>query len=262
MVREPFHVCTGEDIQTYEDLKRFASSTSDGAFHYHVNENKNDFVPWIENCLMNKELALKISTAKTRSQFLEALEEKKSNIFPEGHPLNHIKGLFAKKETEIKAPETPNTNYNNSTNNNEYNSNDSESSNTGEELKVERPPLKEFKIEEDNTEQKEKTIETNIEKKKGFFGMMFSKKEKQIKPQVEVKKEPIKIEKPVVIEDSHLKKLKEIEKGTKGKSIFSKFRFKKEVELTPHFVFREFMRGVVFGFIVGLALAYMIYNLV
>ncbi len=69
-----FVLCNGEKISSLEKLLEKAGSMPEHVYSHHVSPEKNDFAAWVKDVFHEKELAKKLSSAKTRKDFKIALK--------------------------------------------------------------------------------------------------------------------------------------------------------------------------------------------
>lgn len=70
-----FKVIDGTVITTYAELVHAVSSMSDSVFTYHLNDQKNDFYPWIRDVLKHHEAAEALKHITNKAHFLIVLKK-------------------------------------------------------------------------------------------------------------------------------------------------------------------------------------------
>lgn len=68
-----FWLRSGKSLKSVEDLMHYLPETQGAEFHYHVNDEKNDFATWIQDVFDDEELANAIRDARTASDMLVLL---------------------------------------------------------------------------------------------------------------------------------------------------------------------------------------------
>ena len=71
---QAFWLCTGNYLYNLNQLVSALEGIDEGAFRYHVNEEKNDFSNWIRDVFGEKTLAKKLSTVKDKKKFLSIVK--------------------------------------------------------------------------------------------------------------------------------------------------------------------------------------------
>jgi hypothetical protein len=71
--KEAFKLEGGLTISSLNELLFALEDMDSRVFHSHVNSHKNDFATWIRHAFKNKELAHRVSKAKTRAEVIKAL---------------------------------------------------------------------------------------------------------------------------------------------------------------------------------------------
>jgi len=66
----------GKVIKNLRDLEEALNNMSDGTFHYHSSEDRNDFSNWIRDVLGDDKLARDLSKAKSRIQASRAIAQR------------------------------------------------------------------------------------------------------------------------------------------------------------------------------------------
>ncbi|MFH1133571.1 MAG: DUF5752 family protein [Nanoarchaeota archaeon] len=69
----PFYCVDGSSIKTVKELAHALDTMSDDVFYYHVNQFKNDFATWVNDCFGDAELAKTMSEKATREHSLIAV---------------------------------------------------------------------------------------------------------------------------------------------------------------------------------------------
>ena len=75
-----FWVNDGNVLKNLDQLMDELKHINDVTFHYHVNENKNDFSNWINDIIGDHYLAKELHQAKTKSSALKKLKERLSSL--------------------------------------------------------------------------------------------------------------------------------------------------------------------------------------
>jgi hypothetical protein len=73
---DKFYFSNGESAGSLEEFLEILKSISEDDFFHHVNEERNDFVGWIENCVKDKSLARKIEKLKDKDKIILVIEKK------------------------------------------------------------------------------------------------------------------------------------------------------------------------------------------
>jgi len=68
-----FWLSNGVELKSISELANYLSEMSDEEFNNHVNESKNDFSAWVLGVFGEKEIADKISKAKTKKELFEVI---------------------------------------------------------------------------------------------------------------------------------------------------------------------------------------------
>lgn len=71
-----FYVCNGAQLCSLVDLLGELKTIDDGAFHHHVNEERNDFSNWIRDEIKDKTLANQVGKAKDKEKIIKAIEKR------------------------------------------------------------------------------------------------------------------------------------------------------------------------------------------
>jgi uncharacterized protein HemY len=66
----------GKAIKNLRDLRKALIDISDGTFHYHLSEGRNDFSKWIREVVGDEKLANELARAKSRLQASQAVAER------------------------------------------------------------------------------------------------------------------------------------------------------------------------------------------
>lgn len=98
-----FFSTDGKVIRSIEELPRALAGMQNGAFHFHVNESKNDFAEWIKYVFKKKRLANKIRKANSKKQVVDILRQE---LIPK--EIANKKGYFSELEDEIMKSKLPN----------------------------------------------------------------------------------------------------------------------------------------------------------
>lgn len=71
----PFYFVNGAIAKNLSDLEDILNELPEKDFEFHVNQNKNDFANWIENCLKNKELAGELRKTTDKDDTINLIQE-------------------------------------------------------------------------------------------------------------------------------------------------------------------------------------------
>ena len=66
----------GKIIKNLRELRKTLNDMSDGTFHYHLGEGRNDFSKWIREVVGDDKLAGDLSKTKSRMQASRAVAER------------------------------------------------------------------------------------------------------------------------------------------------------------------------------------------
>jgi hypothetical protein len=66
----------GKIIKNLRELRKTLNDMSDGTFHYHLGEGRNDFSKWIREVVGDDKLAEDLSKTKSRMQASQAVAER------------------------------------------------------------------------------------------------------------------------------------------------------------------------------------------
>jgi hypothetical protein len=66
----------GKLVKNLEELEKALNDMSDGTFHYHSGEGRNDFSNWIREVVGDEKLAKDLSKAKSRIQAGKAVAQR------------------------------------------------------------------------------------------------------------------------------------------------------------------------------------------
>ena len=71
-----FYVCNGAQLYSLVDLLGELKTIDDGAFHHHVNEERNDFSNWIKDELKDKTLSNQVGKTTDKEKIIKAIEKR------------------------------------------------------------------------------------------------------------------------------------------------------------------------------------------
>jgi len=66
----------GKLIKNFGELEKALNNMSDGTFHYHLGEGRNDFSNWIRDVVGDNKLASDLNKAKSRLQASKAVAQR------------------------------------------------------------------------------------------------------------------------------------------------------------------------------------------
>lgn len=71
-----FWMTDGHILRNLKHLAQALKESTDEAFKYHVNAEKNDFAKWVDEVLRDQKLAKEIQKIKTRQAMLKRVEKR------------------------------------------------------------------------------------------------------------------------------------------------------------------------------------------
>ncbi len=93
-----FWLNNGESISSIDGLIEALENMDEDLFRHHVNEQKNDFSDWVNNCLNDKELASLLAATLDKSQMIDIL---KGEIIEKEEPVQETEEILEKEEPSI-----------------------------------------------------------------------------------------------------------------------------------------------------------------
>lgn len=95
MVMDRFYFSNGDSAGSLEEFLEKLKILDDEVFYSHVNDEKNDFAPWIEFCVKDKVLAKRVSKLKDRVKIFKTIERRlKSSAKAQKNIIEQIKGAI------------------------------------------------------------------------------------------------------------------------------------------------------------------------
>ncbi|MFT4309128.1 MAG: hypothetical protein ACMXYL_01425 [Candidatus Woesearchaeota archaeon] len=96
-----FHAVDGRILQNIHDLVALLDTIQDEHFYHHVTQDRNDFALWIENCIGDLDLSLKIRDAPDAQAVKEIIKQRLEAV--EKALLDYENETIKKKEKKSKA---------------------------------------------------------------------------------------------------------------------------------------------------------------
>ena len=84
-----FRLSDGSLLKDVSDLKKFLRKDDDELFFSHVDGERNDFYNWVNDCMLDKELAAAIKDSKDPDSMLSAIESIEARRHAEDNPQPH-----------------------------------------------------------------------------------------------------------------------------------------------------------------------------